>query len=125
DETRAGYQTNIDGGGFSIWARSRQDSSGGATGEDSGSIRKIENPAREEVRRVSKTDQQLGGGGVVGPTKNAGRRSASFDAFVIQEPSSKNSQDFAAQQCAACMAELGACDGGITEAFSSNEPPVR
>lgn len=70
-----------------------------------GTPAKAENPAREEVRRVSETDWQPGGGGVTSPTKNAGRRSASFDALTIHQARSKNSRYFAPQHCACRMAE--------------------
>lgn len=66
-----------------------------------------ENPAREEVRRVSETDQQPGGGGVAGPIEDTGRRSASVDDLTIQEASLKNSHDYAPQYCASRMAAYG------------------
>jgi Aminoacyl-tRNA editing domain len=72
-----------------------------------------ENPAREEVRRASETDWQPGGGGVTSPTKNAGRRSASFDALTIQQARSKNSRYFAPQHCACRMAGTGCFAGRL------------
>jgi len=94
-------------GGFKVWQIWRQDLQPEGRLPGSG-MPDTENPAREEVRRVSDTDQQPGGGGVVGPVEGAGRRSAPFDDLKILDARLKNRHDFAPQHCAICMAVAGA-----------------
>jgi hypothetical protein len=64
----------------------------------------VENPAREEERRVFNTDQQLGGGGVVGPTEERWEEECVFDDLTIQDACLKNSRNFAPQHCVGRMA---------------------